>query len=211
MDDRHVLARDRQVLLLGGASGVGKTHVSYALARRLSYSVTEIDDLQVMVRRLTTAAQLPYLHFWDTQPERAQLLDEAQLLQHIIAISRELASGVEAVIAHHLRDGPSIVLEGDFLLPELAARGRFEDEPAAGRVHAVFLLEDDEQQLRRNYHAREGDEQARRARASWNFSNWLGAEAQRLGVPTVAARPWDSVLARVIAALNADAQPLTSP
>jgi hypothetical protein len=66
----------------------------------------------------------------------------------------------------------------------------------------VFLYEDDEQQILRNYQARENTAQARRARASWNYSEWLRAEAARLGLPAIAARPWDTVLERVIEAFG---------
>jgi 2-phosphoglycerate kinase len=193
--------RNWQVLLLGGASGVGKTQVSYRLARRLNFGITEVDDFQVILRCMTTPEQLPRLHFWDTQPDAAQRLDEAQLLAHIQAVGRELAPALEAVIANHLTDGPSLVLEGDFILPELAARTDFAGVSADGRVRAVLLYEDDEQQILRNYGAREGGDQARRARASWNYSQWLREEATRYGLPTVAARPWDTVLERVIEAL----------
>jgi 2-phosphoglycerate kinase len=191
-----------QVLLLGGASGVGKTRVSYRLAAALGLGITEVDDFQVILQRMTTPEQLPQLHFWDTHPDEAQRLDEAQLLAHIQAVGRELAPALEAVIANHLSDGPSLVLEGDFMLPELAARTAFAGIPSRGRVRAVFLYEDDEQQILRNYQAREDTAQARRARASWNYSEWLRAEAARYGLPAVAARPWDTVLERVSAALR---------
>jgi 2-phosphoglycerate kinase len=56
-----------QALLMGGASGVGKTRVSYRLARHFDFGITEVDDFQVILRRMTTPEQLPQLHFWDTQ------------------------------------------------------------------------------------------------------------------------------------------------
>jgi hypothetical protein len=77
--------------------------------------------------------------------------------------------------------------------------------PAAGRVRAVFLYEPDEVQILRNYASREGEQQSMRARVSWRYSEWLRDEARRLGVPEIAARPWDTVLERVIAALESPA------
>jgi 2-phosphoglycerate kinase len=192
--------RNWQVLLLGGASGVGKTQVSYRLAAALGLGITEVDDFQVILRRMTTPEQLPQLHFWDTHPDEARQLDEAQLLAHAQAVGREMAPALEAVIANHLTDGPSLVLEGDFILPALAAQSEFAGVSANGRVRAVFLYEDDEQQILCNYRARTGEEQTRRARASWNYSEWLRAEAAQLRLPIVAARPWDTVLERVRAA-----------
>ena len=70
-----------------------------------------------------------------------------------------------------------------------------------GGVRALFLDEEDDAQIARNYLAREGSEQRGRARASFRYGEWLRYEATRLGLPVVAARPWDTVLERCIAAL----------
>ena len=37
-----------QVLLFGGASGVGKTSVSYRLAQHFGVGITEVDDFQAI-------------------------------------------------------------------------------------------------------------------------------------------------------------------
>ena len=39
------------VLLICGASGVGKTRVSYPLARHFGVGITEVDDFQVVLER----------------------------------------------------------------------------------------------------------------------------------------------------------------
>jgi hypothetical protein len=69
-------ARPWQVLLLGGASGTGKTRLSYRLARALEIGITEVDDFQVVLERMTTPEQLPALHFWRTHPDPGSLSAE---------------------------------------------------------------------------------------------------------------------------------------
>ncbi|HVB09850.1 MAG TPA: hypothetical protein VNM16_05715 [Bacillota bacterium] len=177
--------RTWQVLLLGGASGVGKTSVSYRLAAHYGIGITEVDDLYVAVRRLTTHAEQPALH-------EAGL--EGDMLARMLRVSQALAPAVDAVIASHLESRTPVLLEGDFLLPGAAL------QPAD--VVALFLYEEDEGQIARNYRAREGQDQPRRAQASWRHSEWLRAECARLGVPTLAARPWESLLARCIARID---------
>ena len=113
-----------------------------------------------------------------------------------------MAEALEHVIANHLESGAPTMLEGDFILPSLAVRPTYGDVAVGGQVRAVFLYEADEAQLRRNYLLRDGREQAGRARASWHYSEWLRQEAARLRLPAVAARPWDTVLARVVAAVD---------
>jgi 2-phosphoglycerate kinase len=193
--------RDWEVLLIGGASGVGKTQVSYRLARQLEMGLTEIDDLHIALERMTTPAQQPDLHYWRTHPEANQLPAE-EILQRHLEVGVALRPAVEAVIANHLADGPAIVLEGDYLHPELAAQAMFGTQPAAGRVSAVFLVENDQERLARNFLARDGTEQNKRAEVSWLYGQWLAREAANHGVPVVAARPWENVLERVLGALG---------
>jgi 2-phosphoglycerate kinase len=190
------------VYLIGGASGVGKTRVSYRVARHLGIGITEIDDFQVILERMTTPVQYPDVHLFGTNPDAFFQMTDQQKLEHGIGYASVMAKALEPVIANHLEGGPSILLEGDFLLPSLAAQPTFDDIPANGQVRAVFIYEDDPEQIARNYLAREGD-QGERAYISWRYSEWLRQEAARLGIPTVAARPWDTVLDRTLAALHA--------
>jgi 2-phosphoglycerate kinase len=191
-----------QVLLLGGPSGTGKTSVSYRLARHFGVGITEVDDFQVMLMRMTTPEQLPALHWWRTYPAFDRL-SAAEILEQGLDIGRVIAPGLEAVIANHLETDTPIVLEGDFIHPDLAARTSFLAEPNAGRVRAAFLYEPDERQLVANFLQREPaeGEQVKRAQVSRLYGQWLAREAERYGLPVVAARPWDTVFDRIVAAV----------
>ncbi len=196
-----------QVCLLGGASGVGKTSVSYRLANHYGVGITEVDDFQVVLEHMTTPEQQPVLHYWRLHPEEARRMDEEQLLAHTLDYSRVMATALELVIANHIESHAPIILEGDFILPSLAVQPAYSGIAADAQVRAVFLYEDDETQILHNYRAREKQEQPGRARASWRYSEWLRQEATRLGVPAVHARPWDTVLERVIAVIDAGSFP----
>ena len=154
--------RTWQVLLFGGASGVGKTSVSYRLAHAFGVGLTEVDDFQIVLERLTTPEQQPALHYFRLHTAEVLRMDDEQMLAHTLSVA----------------DAMSV------------------------QVRAVFLYEEDEQQILRNFRARAGEEQPRRARASWYYSEWLRREAARLGLPAVPAQPWHTVLERVIAALQ---------
>lgn len=200
--------RSWDVLLIGGASGVGKTHVSYPLAHHFGVGLTEIDDFQVILERMTTPEQYPAIHAFNVDPDAFFRMDEEGKLAQAIAYATVMAEPLEYVIANHLDEGSAVVLEGDFLLPALAVRTSFNGVPAAGRVRALIVYEEDEEQITRNYLAREGEPPGIRSRASWRHSEWLREEADRLGIPTLPARPWDTVIARAIALLATD--PLTT-
>jgi 2-phosphoglycerate kinase len=177
---------------------VGKTQISYPLARHFAVGITEIDDFQVVLERMTTPEQYPVVHLFRTDPDAFFALDDEGKLGVAIAYSTVMAEALEVVIANHLDGEPPIVLEGDFLLPSVAVEESYAGIPANGRVRA-FILYEDEEQIARNYLAREGEPQPDRARWSWNHSEWLRKEAERLGVPTLAVRPWETVVDRAIA------------
>jgi 2-phosphoglycerate kinase len=191
-----------QVLLLGGASGVGKTNVSYRLATHYGVGLTEVDDFQVVVERMTDPDHYPVFHYWRTHTREALAMDEEAQLDFFLRYASALEEVLALVVGNHIETRMPMVLEGDFILPSLAARARYGDESADGQVRAVFLYEEEEAQIARNYLQREGQEQPGRARTSWRVSEWLRTEARRLGLTTVPARPWETVLDRVIAVVD---------
>lgn len=172
------------IILLGGASGTGKSQVSYRLAARLGAALVEVDDIVVALQATTTPEQLPLLHFWDTQPHP---IDPAEVVKLQIAIAEALVPAVRAVVANHRETNTPVVIEGDYLLP------------IAG-VPTVILHEADEAQIARNYRAREPEagDQSGRALVSRMYGDWLAERALREGAAVVAARPWSDVLERVI-------------
>jgi 2-phosphoglycerate kinase len=198
-------SRSWEVLLIGGASGVGKTSISYRIAQHFGIGITEIDDIVVALKRMTTPEQQPILHYWDNQHEPIELSPK-EIVKLTVAVSEVMLPALEAVIANHLESQPPIplVLEGDYLLPELAAQPVFSNIISNGRVRAVFLYEPDEAQIVANYLQREPDEgkQNFRAHVSWLFGEWLRLDAERLGVTALSARPWDTLFERVLNAIR---------
>ena len=197
------VSRPWQVLLLGGAAGTGKTAVSYRLARHFDIGITEVDDFQVILECMTTPEQQPALHYWRTHPKAADLPAE-QIMKLQIAVGQAMSLALAAVIANHLEASTPVVLEGDFILPTLAAEPAFAGLPSARHVRAVFLYEQDESQLLRNFLQREPDSgpQYKRAQVSWLYGQWLKQEAERYGLPALPARPWESIFERILAALQ---------
>src|SRR3712207_1588914 len=149
--------RDWQVVLLGGASGVGKTSVSYRLAHHFAVGLTEVDDFQNVLERMTTPEQYPALHEWRLHGAEVLRFDDEQMLAHTLRVADAMSVAMDLVIANHLAECTPVVLEGDFLLPSLAVRPAYDGVPADGQVRAVFLYEEDEEQILRNFRARTGE------------------------------------------------------
>jgi 2-phosphoglycerate kinase len=194
--------RSWQVLLIGGASGSGKTSVSYRLAHHFSIGITEADDIHCALMRMTTPEQQPVLHYWQTHPE-AQQLPAEEILQLHLATCHALAPAYEAVIANHLESDVPLVLEGDYILPALAAQTEFGGFPNNGRVRGLFLHEEEEAQFVHNYLQREpaAGPQEGRARVSWLFSQWLQQQALEVGCAVMPARLWANSFERILKVL----------
>ncbi len=203
MSNSSQAARAWEVLLIGGASGTGKTSVSYRIAQYFRVGITEVDDFQVILEKMTTPEQQPVLHFWNAHPDPGSLSAE-QIVEQGLEVRRVMAVALEAVIANHLESHTPIVLEGDFIDPALAAQTHFGEMANAGRVRAVFLYEADEAQLVENFLAREPEQgaQTKRARVSWLIGRWLQEETERYGLIALPARPWDTVFERILAAVS---------
>jgi 2-phosphoglycerate kinase len=189
------------VLLLGGASGVGKTTIAYQLADLFGVSVLQVDDLQAALERLTTPQQQPELHFWRTNWDEFSAFSDKQLVEHFVSVAQGVfGPALEAVIGQHLEDDIPVIVEGDFVTPALGLMDAFDQEADRGRVRGLFL-HDAEAQIAANFGGREGDSQEFRAHASWLNGEWLREECARLGVPNLSARPWNSAVERAVAAL----------
>jgi 2-phosphoglycerate kinase len=190
-----------QGLPIGGAGGVGKTHVGYRLARPSGVGIAEVGDFRVIPDRTTTPEQQPALHSFRTDPGAFCRPDGDEKPASASRYAEETAAALEHVIADHLAGGAPIVPGGGFLLPSLAARSAYDGVPAAGRVRALVVCAADADQLGRDHAARGGEPRPGRARAGWRHRERLRREAGRLGVPTPAARPWETVFARALTLL----------
>jgi 2-phosphoglycerate kinase len=191
------------VLLLGGASGTGKTRLSYQLAPVLGMNVTEVDDFQVVLERMTTPEQQPALHFWRTHPDPGSLSAE-EIQEQGLLILEMMMPALEAVIENHLEAETPIILEGDFIHPSLAVRDAFGEQQNGGRVRGIFLYESHEDQVIRNLLEREPaiGPQPVRARVSVLRADWLRGVCDELMIPAVPARPWDTLLERALESLG---------
>src|SRR5919201_4933654 len=122
---RHVVVSDLEVplvLLLGGATGVGKSTIATMLANRLGITrVIPTDAVREVMRAMFSEELFPTLH--------TSSFDAARLVRHplprsadpVIIGFREQASavavGVEALIARAVEEGTDLIVEGAHVVP----------------------------------------------------------------------------------------------
>lgn len=187
--------RDWIVLLIGGASGTGKSSIAYELGRFYGVNILEVDDIVQALKAVSTAQTLPAVHYWETGVNWMDV-GVAKNVDWLISVSQEILPALQSVVQRHLDDKVPVILEGDFIHPQLAAS--FE----SASVRSIFIDEKDKEQIRSNYLLREGGEpQHYRAEISVAYGQWLERACKALGVPVLEPRPWDSLLKRAMAAL----------
>ena len=187
--------RNWDILIIGGASGSGKTSISLPLARHYGVDLVRVDDFQMLLKAMTTPKTLPPLHYWDTHPNyRDEGVDAAVL--RLIDVGLAMMPGLKAVVDDHMLENIPMVLEGDFILPEFCAS--WGDK----KVKSLFIHEPEREQILHNYLTREGELQEFRADVSHAYGAWLKESCRKYGISVIEARPWGSLMERVLCVLN---------
>jgi 2-phosphoglycerate kinase len=110
------------VILIGGATGTGKSTVATELAHRLGITrVTSTDFIRQTMRAFFSREFMPAIHYSSFEAGAA-VPGEATgdpVINGFVEQCRYVSVGVEAAIARSLTEGWSMVLEGVHLVPGL--------------------------------------------------------------------------------------------
>jgi 2-phosphoglycerate kinase len=173
------------VLLVGGATGTGKSMVATEAAHRLGITrVTSTDFIRHTIRAYFSEARMPSVHHSSFEAGAAGGEIEAGFLEQ----TRNVLVGVEAAMERALTEGWSMVIEGVHLVP-----GMVTAEIEGALVVHVVLAVDDERVHRTRFHVR--DEATGGVRAMHKYLDQLDEirllqdsileRAERFGVPVI--------------------------
>ncbi len=112
------------ILLVGGATGTGKSTVATDVAYRLGITrVTSTDFVRQTMRAFFSGEFMPAIHHSSFEAGRAMAGEEDEgseaVLDGFLQQTREVLVGVRAAIDRALEEGWSMVLEGVHLVPGL--------------------------------------------------------------------------------------------
>ncbi|MFJ9846480.1 AAA family ATPase [Kitasatospora sp. NPDC101155] len=193
------------VLLIGGASGLGKSRAAARLAAQRGAFTVEFDDVVAALQAATTAETHPGLHHFRAPQDGPGASPGAdQVLELQIATAHALDDALLGVVRNRLTVDVPAVVEGDYLTPAAATRCAAEADRQGRRVRAVFLHEADPERISANYAHREPDRgpQSERAAVSAHYSTWLAGQARAHGLPVVDCRPYGTLAERMATALG---------
>ena len=197
------------VLLIGGATGTGKSSLATELAYRLGISrITSTDAVRQVMRTAFAAELMPALHFSSFEagdglkipmpdPDAAD-----RALYGFIQQAEQVAVGANAIIDRAVMEGLSTVVEGVHLVPGLVAPERHQ----RAVVVQVMLAINDEDVHQAHFMLRDYESSGSRAMERYlrrfgeirRIQDYLIAQAERMRVPVIEAGAPDDALVAVM-------------
>ncbi|MGN6378487.1 MAG: ATP cone domain-containing protein [Gaiellales bacterium] len=197
------------VLLIGGATGTGKSSLATEIAYRLGISrITSTDAVRQVMRTAFAAELLPALHYSSFEagdglkipmpdPDAAD-----RALYGFIQQAEQVAVGANAIIDRAVMEGLSTVVEGVHLVPGLVAPERH----AGAVVVQVMLVIGDEDAHQAHFMLRDYESSGSRAMERYlrrfgeirRIQDYLVAQAERMRVPVIEAGHPDDALVSVM-------------
>jgi 2-phosphoglycerate kinase len=135
------------IVLVGGATGTGKSSVATDVAYRLGITrVTSTDFVRQTMRAFFSREFMPAIHYSSFEAGRAMAQEDEEgaeaeaVLNGFLEQTRDVLVGVQAAIDRALQEGWSMVLEGVHLVPGMLPK----EIKGALVVQCVLSIEDAE-------------------------------------------------------------------
>src|SRR3954470_7111709 len=195
------------VVLIGGATGVGKSTIATQLAARLGIvRVVATDAIREVMRALLSPELMPTLHVSSFQADRAVREPPTRSADALVMGYREqtaaVSVGIDALIERAATEGTSIVIEGAHVVP-----GFFDVDKHADAILAVpFIIGIDDEERHRSHFAAREDSVASRPATRYvegfdgirALQGYVKGQAFAHGVPVIPNHSFDQTIATVI-------------
>ncbi len=204
------------IVLIGGATGTGKSTVATELAYRLGITrVTSTDFIRQTMRAFFSREFMPTIHYssfeagWGLPAEEQETGDPTLL--GFLEQTRNIVVGVQAVLDRALQEGWSMVLEGVHLVPGMLPR-RLE---GALLVPCVLQIPDEETHSG-HFHIRDTTTEQRRTLTKYldhfteirRIQRYIVDRAEKTGVPVIANADVEASLSEIMELVVAAAEAL---
>jgi 2-phosphoglycerate kinase len=195
------------VVLIGGATGVGKSTIATQLAARLGIvRVVATDAVREVMRSMFTAELMPTLYTSSFDADSALREPPPRPADQVIVGFREqtaaVAVGIQALIQRAAFEGTSVVVEGAHVVPGFFDLSQYEDQIISV---PVVITVDDEDLHRSHFVARSADSSARPfERYIRGFGNirkvqkYIKSQALSHNIPVIPNYSLDQALTSVI-------------
>ena len=195
------------VILVGGATGVGKSTIATMLANRLGITrVIPTDAIREVMRSMITGTLMPALHTSSFDAAEVVTTPLPRSADPVIMGFREqvsaVAVGVQALIRRAVEEGSPMIVEGAHLVPGFIDTSAF----ARNAVVVPIVVSVDDEELHRSHFAARGQDVATRQSERYldffenirKIQKYVKSLALQHGVPIVPSYNLDATLSQVI-------------
>jgi 2-phosphoglycerate kinase len=204
------------IVLVGGATGTGKSSVATDVAYRLGITrVTSTDFVRQTMRAFFSREFMPAIHYSSFEAGRAMAdeddEDSEAVLHGFLEQTRDVLVGVQAAIDRALEEGWSMVLEGVHVVP-----GMLPKKIEGALVVQCVLAIDDAEAHAAHFWIRDTDSEGVRPYEKYLdafddirlVQTYILGRARKHGVPVIANGNIDDAIAEVMELVLAAAEPL---
>jgi 2-phosphoglycerate kinase len=181
------------VILIGSASGIGKSTVAYELAKKLNIKhLIETDFIREVVRGIIGSDYGPALHkssfdAYTVLRSKRRYDSKTQLIEDgFVEHASFVVPAVEKVICRAVKDNDDIIIEGVHLIPGLVDLKQFKDK---ANIHFFVLSSNEESHkdrfVKRAMQIGRGGKQLEFFLENRLIHNYLVKKAEDYGVPVV--------------------------
>jgi 2-phosphoglycerate kinase len=192
------------IILLGGATGVGKSTIATQLASRLGITrVVSTDAVREVLRSAFTAAMFPTLYASSFEADKAVRQPIPHSADRLIIGFREQAAavavGAQALIDRAIAENTDLILEGAHLVP-----GFLQGVESDDAVIVPLLVTVDDEELHRSHFywrsrdSRPKDRYLNGFRKIRRIQKYMISSALIRGVPRIAHYDLDATLSQII-------------
>ncbi len=194
------------VILIGGATGVGKSTIATQLAARLGITrVIPTDAIREVMRAMLSDDMLPTLHASSFDTDRLVLKPVPRDADPVVIGYREQAAavavGIKALVRRAIMEGTDLILEGAHIAPGLVDLDELERA-----VVVSFLVTVDDEELHRSHFVRRAHDARGRPMDRYlehfdhirTIQRYVTTLALEHGMPIVPSYSLDATLAQVI-------------
>jgi 2-phosphoglycerate kinase len=194
------------IILIGGATGVGKSTIATQLASRLGITrVVSTDAVREVLRSAFTEGMFPTLYSSSFEADQAVRQPIPHSGDRLIIGFREQAAavavGAQALLDRAIAEGTDIILEGAHLVPGFLSNA---DNEQAVIVPLLVTVEDEDLHLghfyarSRDSRLRPGDRYVANFKKIRRIQKYMISSALMRGVPTIEHYDLDATLSQII-------------
>ncbi|SMO54095.1 2-phosphoglycerate kinase [Balnearium lithotrophicum] len=193
------------IILIGGATGVGKSKLASELSGVLEINRTaSTDSIREVMRKMVSKDLVPSIHVSSYEageflPQLPKTKKEERIIYGFLDQSEKVLTGVNAIINRAIKENVSLIVEGIHLIPGFAEK--FKDK--AHIVHIILSTLDEEIHKGR-FKSREKSSQRTSKKYLKNFKairkiqEFLYEKAKEKNIPVVENIDFDETRNRVL-------------